>query len=120
MFKPISFNVVRQAIQWSDLPLPTKIRMLSSFKWPDGSTSGEYVLTWDGVAVREATDWKALHDGSDADVWFRYWLQQCFCSDIQVVRTWCDPQHDLYKAELYAKCSTHDLPIQPALFTSQD
>lgn len=119
MYKPISFNVVKQAIAWSDLPAPTAIRMLSSFKWPDGSTSGEYMLTFDGAAVRAATDRGLLSDGSAADSQMRHFLSQCFCSDIQVVRTWCDPAHDLWKAELYAKMSAHDLPIQPALFTSQ-
>jgi len=107
MYKPISYNVIRQAIDWSDLPAPQKIRMLSTFKWPNGDTSGEYMLTFDGAAVREALNILCLWDGAPGDVIMRDRLQQCFCRDIVVVRSWCDPQHDLWKCELYGRVQAH-------------
>lgn len=109
MYKPISYNVIRQAIQWSGLPDILNIRMLSSFKWPNGDTSGEYVLTFAGNEVRTVTGESSLFEGADSDILMKRWLQECFCQDVTVVRSWVDVQRDLWKVELYGRVRAHDL-----------
>jgi hypothetical protein len=107
MYQPISFNTIRQALSWSVLPEPTFIRMASTFKWPDGTTSGEYILTFDGAAIREAFDAWELYDGSGADIAAREAIRESFCTDITPVRAWVDAQRDRYCVELYGRVTSH-------------
>jgi len=105
MYKPISFNVIRQALAWGENPEPLKIRVLSSFKWPNGDTSAEYVLTFDGAQVRACTDYGALFENSAADSMMRFRVQESFCKDITLTRTWVDAAHDLWHCEIYCRIS---------------
>jgi hypothetical protein len=108
MFKPISFNVIRQVLAWEKIPTPLKIRMLSTFKWPDGSTSGECMLTWDGRTVTKQCDAAALYDGSAAYTDFLNALRECFCGDIKVVQAHYEVQTDRMAVELYMKVNSHE------------
>jgi len=116
MLKPISINVIRQAVEWSGLPDPLSIRQLSAYKWPNGDISGEYVLTFEGSDVRREFEYEALYDGSAADSKMRYALNECFCTDITVVRTWCHAYDDTWKAEVYGRLKAHPGDWQPPLF----
>jgi len=112
MYQPISYNTIRQALTWSAVPEPISLRMVSTFKWPDGSTSGEYLLVWEGSTIRELSEVWDLYEGSGTDIWTREQIQQSFCSDITVVRSWVDVQHDKYYVELYGRVVAHSAEYQ--------
>jgi len=116
MYQPISYNTIRQALSWSVMPDPLSIRMVSTFKWPDGSTSGEYIMCFEGHQVREAFDREELYDGSAADVSARDAIRESFCTDITPVRAWVDAQHDKYYVELYGRVTQHSDEFQMPLF----
>jgi len=120
MYKPISFNVIRQALEWSPLPELQHIQLLSTFKWPNGDTSGEYVVTFKGADVRDLFGQEPLYEGSWIDSEMRITLQECFCHDITVVRSWVVVGADLWKAELYGRVTTHSDEYQIPLFGGDD
>lgn len=93
MLQPISFEVIRQAISWHDFPQPV-IRQLSFYEW-DSCFSGEYLLTWeleDIPAHLRSWVWS-----DKADDWWKFEeeLQECFCSDVRVIKLVIDsdPMH---------------------------
>lgn len=120
MYQPISYNTIRQALSWSPVPDPLSIRMVSTFKWPDGTTSGEYILCFEGVSIREAFDCNSLNDGGPADCYARDHINSSFCSDITVVRSWVDVQHDKYYVELYGRVTQHSDEWQLPLFGEEE
>jgi len=103
MYKPISFQVIRQALQWQGIPAPLTIRLLSTFKWPDGSTSAEVVATWESAAVMHHTGYASLYDGSVAYSRFLSDLRDCFCEDVHPVAAHYEVATDRMSVELYCK-----------------
>ena len=116
MYQPISYQTIRQALSWSVMPDPISVRMVSTFKWPDGTTSGEYILCFEGCTVRDAFDRAELYEGSAADTQARDAIRDSFCSDIMPVRAWVDAQHDKYYVELYGRVTSHSDEWQMPLF----
>jgi len=120
VYKPISLNTIRQALSWSILPEPLTVRQVSTFKWPDGTTSGEYILQFEGAAIREAFDSEALYEFCAADLAARDAIRDSFCTDITPVRAWVDAQHDKYFVEVYGRVTSHSDEWQMPLFGDDD
>ena len=49
-YNPISFDVIRQALSWSNLPTPT-LTKVSSYKLPDGTQTAIYRAIWSYESV---------------------------------------------------------------------
>jgi hypothetical protein len=120
MYQPISINTIRQALSWSPVPPPISIRMVGAYKWPDGTTSGEYVLRWEGATIRELSEVWDLYEGSETDLWTKEQINQAFCTDITVVRSWVDAQHDKYCVELYGRVTQHSAEYQLPLLDDEE
>jgi len=120
MYQPISYQTIRQALSWSPVPDPLSIRMVSTFKWPNGTTSGEYIMCFEGASIRELNEVYELYEGSDADTWTRSRISESFCADITVVRSWVDVQHDKYYVELYGRVTSWSDEWQLPLFADDE
>lgn len=120
MYQPISYNTIRQAISWSNMPVPKSVRMVSNFKWPDGTVSGEYILAFEGWQIRDAWEVSDLYEGSAADTWSQMDLNNSFCNDVTVVRSWMDVQHDTWYCEMYCRVTAHPAGWQMPLFEEVD
>jgi len=107
VYKPISFTVIRQAIAWQGIPSPLSIRMLSTFKWPDGSTSAEIIATWDSASVMAFTGYASLYDGGAAYTAFLSSLRECFCDDVCPVTAHYEVTTDRMSVELHCVVSAH-------------
>jgi len=83
MFQPISFNVIRQALEWHGFPVP-KLRQLSLNDHDPDLVTGEYVATWTDDQVRAVTGYETVYLSKYADLAFTAKLKECFCDDIQV------------------------------------
>lgn len=116
MYKPISYQTIRQALSWSSVPDPISVRQVSTYKWPDGTTSGEYILCFEGAAIRDTYDCANLYDGSAAFERAKDDIRESFCTDITPVRAWVDAQHDKMYVELYGRVTTHENEFQEPLF----
>lgn len=84
MYQPISFNVIRQALNWHGFPVPT-LRQLSlndhdlNFIW------AEYRATWtEEQAVSVIADYPD-EDWTLACKNFNFHLAKCFCEDVEVM-----------------------------------
>jgi len=120
MYQPISYQTIRQALSWSVMPDPLSVRMVSTFKWPDGTTSGEYILCFEGASVRDAFDTFDLCEGGFTDELAKAAIRDSFCADIMPVRSWVDAQHDKYYVELYGRVTSHSDEWQMPLFGDDD
>ena len=83
MFQPISFNVIRQALEWHGVPIP-KLRQLSLDDSDPDFIVGEYMATWaeeQFVAVLHP-DKPGYQIGDMLN--FTHKVRECFCEDIKV------------------------------------
>lgn len=102
MFRPISINLIRQALAWEGIK-PVRVECTSTFKWPDGSTHGYYVITLDGAWVRQVTgEWLLADDSIAAREMVRR-AQQAFCEDGQIARHWVNADSDILQLQLLMK-----------------
>jgi hypothetical protein len=82
MYQPISFNVIRQALKHSGIPCPM-LRELSMYKFPDGSITAEYVMTWTLAQIERYYAMPPRSLNPDNLATFAYIVQQSFAEDIQ-------------------------------------
>lgn len=116
MLKPISFEVVRQALEWHDFPQPT-IRQLSFYEW-DTVYTAEYLLTWKVSDIPEAL--RLFAWSSDPEDWyvFENHLQGCFCDDLRVIKLVVDADKTVVKVLVVAELEKQ--PHQLALLHPDD
>lgn len=105
---PISIAVIKQAIEWSVVPNPLHVRQVGRYLWPDGTTTADYIITFEGADVRRTYDYAALYDGSAGFTKVMHDLHDAFCADFTIIRGWCDARHDKMSVELYGKVTRHD------------
>jgi len=83
MLKPIGFEVIRQALDWHDFPLPL-LRQLSFYEWDD-KFSAEYRAQWEFEQLGER-HWFTTGSGEFAlSPSFASDLAMCFARDISVI-----------------------------------
>ncbi len=95
MYQPISFNVIRQALDWHGFPVPT-LRQLSYTEGEETLTA-EYRASWPEhrVPLRyfRSENWTAGKDGVAS---FKDDLQACFAQDVEVREVaWSDPKQEM-------------------------
>jgi len=120
VYNPITINVLRQALEYSVLPRPLSIRKVSTYVWPDGTISGEYILCFEGSEIRDTFDRADLYDGSAAFVSAKDEIRDSFCDDVTPVRAWCDTQHDKLYVELYGRVTRYSDEYQMPLFGEEE
>jgi len=94
MYQPISFNVIRQALEWHGLPVPT-LRQLSYWTYDPHELSAEYVATWSAEQLRQRFVISLLASIHWQLPVFVQQLRECFCDDIRLF----DPEYDYIKEE---------------------
>lgn len=102
MFQPISFNVIRQALAWHNLPVPT-LRQLSLYDGYGDNVSAEYLALWAAEALE--TRWFGV-PREDGDYYYTVMLnhlRDCFCDDIHMTELHWDPVNQRLAALLYVK-----------------
>lgn len=104
MYQPISFNVIRQALDWHKMPIPT-LRELSYYDCFTDFISAEYLCVWTDEQLRQFAPTKLLHDGSYAYTVFANQLRECFCDDVKVVELHFDPLKEELRGLLYVTIS---------------
>lgn len=102
MYQPISFNVIRQALEWHGFPVP-KMRMLSYRE--DGATViAEIYAEWQEFLI-PIRFFGPANEFANADriFLFKEELQQCFCEDVAIVEIgWVD-ERQLMKGIFYVR-----------------
>lgn len=116
MLKPISFEVVRQALRWHDFPQPA-IRQLSYYEW-DSYYSAEYLLIWRVEDVPPKL--RAFSWSNDPEDWYRFEieLQECFCTDLRVIKLVIDADREHVKVVVNVELLKQ--PQQLDLFEADD
>lgn len=104
MYQPISFNVIRQALEWHNFPVPT-IRQLSFHDMPDQEIIAEYYARWTTADVVKVTGmspgWQAMY----ARIIFTEQLRQCFCEDIEATELLPTPLEEGFSCLIYVRIS---------------
>jgi len=90
MYQPISFNVIRQALEWHGLPVPT-LRQLSHFNYDPDNVSAEYLATWTAEQLRQRFGMAELNAVPWQAPVFVQQVRNCFCEDVRVM----DPEYNL-------------------------
>jgi hypothetical protein len=83
MFQPISFNVIRQALEWHGFPVP-KLRQLSLDDHDPDFVTAEYVATWTPEQANAIPCSEPDFPIGPTLTLFIDKLQACFCHDVQV------------------------------------
>lgn len=104
MYQPISFPVIRQALQWHDIPCP-ELRQLSFCDQFEDHVIAEYLATWSFAPMQarfpdQMHDFTAPHIGA-----IKQQLQEAFCEDVTVIDLEYSPFRDVFTALLYVKVS---------------
>jgi len=104
MYQPISFNVIRQALQWHAFPVPT-LRQLSYWDYDPNEITAEYVCTWSAEQLRQHFGMALLCSMPCDGLLFTRQLRQCFCEDVAVLDPEYDPVKESFSAILYVTIS---------------
>jgi len=82
MYQPISFNAIRQALEWHGMPVPV-LRQLSFYDDElDGETSAEYLATWTPQQVADAVAHPEIYHATPLYYLFGEKLRACFYNDV--------------------------------------
>jgi hypothetical protein len=102
MFQPISFNVIRQALEWHGLPVP-KLRQLSLNDHDPDCVTGEYVASWPLTSVISVNNDYPDETYCLAVASFIHKLRSCFCQDIEIADGVPDVQGGIVTALIYVR-----------------
>lgn len=83
MFQPISFNVIRQALEWHGVPVP-KLRMLSFSDYDQDLITAEYRASWAFDDLANAGMGVTMPNGGLFLADFASLVRGCFCEDVCV------------------------------------
>ena len=104
MYQPISFNVIRQALAWHGLPVPT-LRQLSFYSYDPDNVMAEYVATWDTEQLRQLFGMAIIL----ANAWFVpvfvKRISECFCEDVTIFDAAFDPVKEVFSVICYVTIS---------------
>jgi len=105
MFQPISFNVIRQALEWHALPVPN-LRVLS-FHSDEQRTTAEYLAIWpEHCLPLRFFERPTFSDPRDGVSRFMDDLIQCFAADVAVRQVrWSEIRQEM-SALLYVEVDT--------------
>ena|ERR1700693_3832980 len=82
-YNPISFNVIRQALSWANVPDCTISARPPDVEMLDGSLRKSYFIEF---AVDSVARWlRRYADNSLDHAEFRHAVAGCFCDDIEVI-----------------------------------
>jgi len=102
MYQPISFNVIRQALEWHGFPVPI-LRCLSvSPPSEEGIVYAEYHARW-GYSLLDELGTEAYHKRQQPLDYIKAKLQDCFCGDVEVCVLRVDDKAQEYIAVLDVK-----------------
>lgn len=102
MFAPISFNVIRQALEWHSLPIP-ELRLLSFRDNEKEGVEAEYRAVWPEHKIPQCYFLPEPGEPMNGVDRFARDLQECFCSDVIVLECrWSDSAQRM-SALLYVK-----------------
>lgn len=111
MNKPISFNVIRQALGHMGLPTPT-MRVLSVYTLPDGTSTAEYLLTWTIPQLeRHQNPKNAAFAFVDYEA-FRNEVQQSFAEDCTVVDQDVHGIPGMYQIMLHVRVTPREVQLE--------
>jgi hypothetical protein len=102
MFRPISFNVIRQALDWHGFPVP-KLRQLSLDDHDLDCVTAEYVATWTRQQVEQVAELPEFWATNVARWKFEDTLKQCFCEDVRITNVSTNEEGATLTALLYVK-----------------
>lgn len=91
MYQPISFDVIRQALDWHGFPVP-HLRQLSFYEWTD-YLSAEYYAVWSWLDIPAHYCVHSLEDGDTGFQEFKRDLAACFCDDVTIIQLHFDPDN---------------------------
>jgi len=106
MYHPISFNVIRQALEWHGMPVP----MLHQLSFYDnelhGETSAEYLATWTPDQAASVAVQPEVPHAPHLCPLFSEKLRACFCDDVAVLGITRNPTNGTIICVLYVRVST--------------
>lgn len=112
MFQLISYSVIRQALNWANLPRPMSIQGKNRMNIGDFTTQ-DIIACFAGDDVRELYGYASLYDGSAAFTKFMYDLSESFCADIKPVQAHYEVTTNVLSVTLYCTITpeTEQLPL---------
>lgn len=118
MCQPISFNVIRQVLEWHGFPVPS-LRLLSFSDTDPEVVVAEYLALWpiSQLPRKYFVDPVRLRFGAVGEI--QRDLQTCFCQDVTVLNVVQKPVHGLLSAVLYMQVGRSTLALA-AISTRDD
>lgn len=104
MYQPISFNVIRQALEWHRFPVPA-LRQLSFFDNDPEQVTAEYLATWTLEQALKAVTPHTIWHERGTQIRFMQKLKECFCEDVTAVDAYFDPLKKEFRVLLYVRLS---------------
>jgi hypothetical protein len=104
MYQPISFNVIRQALDWHRFPVPA-LRQLSFFDSDPEQVTAEYLATWTAVQMLQQRGRASGPPTRITQVLFMEALTACFCEDVTAIDAYYDPLKEEFRVLLYVRLS---------------
>jgi hypothetical protein len=105
---PISFNVVRQALAWGNLPQPSLNNDASGFDPDVDENWAVYIAEWPIPAIEKCfSDDKRPH-GWNIMLWLRLTVNSCLCEDINFLSAHLDFKRDMVVARLKVIMPSND------------
>jgi hypothetical protein len=106
MYQPISFNVIRQALQWHAFP-PPRLRVLCVSE-SDDLIEASYQATWDVAELPDSVRWSDPPKFGVPDVArLLKQVRECFASDVDVLAAIHDPVANVANVLLHVRVSPH-------------
>jgi len=102
MFQPISFNAIRQALEWHGFPVP-KLRQLSFQDYDELWITAEYLATWSAEQLRQRYGHDLMFRSSHMRGVFITQLRECFCEDVIIADYALVLDPDEFRVLLYIK-----------------
>lgn len=114
MFRPISFNVIKQALEWHGFAVP-QLRLMSFSDHDPDAVTAEYLAVWDEWQLDQKY-FVAPGDGKLQGIAiFQQDLQACFCDDVEVRQLQWHSPHEQMSAMLYVRVDRATFALQAQL-----
>lgn len=107
MFNPISHNVIRQALRWSNLA-PTAIHTIWSEEYRDGTSKAIYEVHFDRLAVEAVLPMTIGSPDEYVNSQLYAMIDNSFCDDIKINSV----MYDLESDSLITYLRVHLEPLQ--------
>lgn len=107
MYHPISVNAIRQSLEESGMPRPTKITQIAQHKMPDGRVITNYITLMDEELL-EVVRMEFADARKRPAITYVELLNTCFASDVYVTAVYPSEWRGMLRVELMTTLAKRD------------